>query len=78
MLIGNDNTECTTWLSAEEWGNSGTLQKGRECAKHKLLTEEINILVLGTDNSGRTACHWATEKGKSELLQEIWVWAKDE
>ena len=78
MLLGKDNTQGTTWLSAEEWSNSGTLHKGWECAKQKLLTEEINILVLGTYKSGRTACHWAAEKGKSEILQEICVWSKEE
>jgi hypothetical protein len=78
LLLGKDNAESTTRLSAEEWGNSGTLQKGWECAKQKLLTEEINILVLGTDNSGRNACHWTAEKGKSEILQEIWLWSKEE
>jgi len=62
LLLGKDNTQGTTWLSAEEWSNSGTLHKGWECAKQKLLTEEINILVLGTYNSGRTACHWAAER----------------
>jgi ankyrin repeat protein len=49
-------------------GQFRDITKGWECAKQIPLREEINILVLGTDNSGRTACHWAAEKGKSEKL----------
>jgi len=41
------------------------------------LKEEINNkLLLGTDKEGRTAWHWAAERGNSEILQKVWEWAK--
>jgi ankyrin repeat protein len=54
------------------------LQKIWKWAKENLTKEEINnILLLATDNMGRTAWHVATEEGKLCVLQKIWGWAKE-
>jgi len=42
------------------------------------LTDEINYkLLLGTDIDGKTAWQRAAEWGNSEILQEVWEWAKE-
>jgi len=39
----------TAWHLAANLENSKMLLKVWQCAKEKLATEEINILILGTD-----------------------------
>jgi len=56
---------------AAKWANIDTLQKLWECPKENLTTEEINnILLLHTDNEGRTAWHVTAEKGYFEGFTE--------
>jgi len=53
--------------------NLEVLQKVWELAEEKLTTEEINNkLLLGTDNKGKAAWHYAAENGNLEVLHEIW------
>ena len=42
-----------------------------ECAKEKLTTEEMTIL-LATNDEGMTAWHKAAERRKLKILKEIW------
>jgi len=42
------------------------------------LTDEIkNKLLLGTDIDGKTTWQRAADWGNSEILQEVWEWAKE-
>jgi hypothetical protein len=34
-------------------------------------------LLLATDNQGKTACHAAANRGKSEPLKIVWQFAKE-
>jgi hypothetical protein len=34
-------------------------------------------LLLGTDNAGISACHWAAERGNLETLPTKWEWAEE-
>ena len=52
--------------------NSVTLHTEYRFYELKLTREEINDLLLGTDNKGRTAWHLAVNWGKIETLQKEW------
>ena len=33
-------------------------------------------MLLGTGKNGRTAWHYAAKRGNTEILQNVWEWAK--
>ena len=42
------------------------------------MTEELNNkLLLAKDDMKLTVCPYASIRGKQDLLQKIWVWAKN-
>jgi hypothetical protein len=43
----------------------------------KKLTENVNKLLLATDNKGRTVFHVAAKGNELQILQEIRKWAKE-
>ena len=46
FLLSTNNKGKTTWQLTATLGNSETLQKVRECAKKKLITEENKKFLL--------------------------------
>jgi hypothetical protein len=42
-----------------------------------LTSEELNKLLLGSDNEGMTAWNLATTSSNSETLKEVWQCAKE-
>ena len=48
----------TAWHLAADCGTSDILQNVWKCAKEILITEELNKLILGTDNQGRPPGTW--------------------
>jgi endo-1,4-beta-D-glucanase Y len=58
-------------------GNLQVLEKLWKCANENITREEINKLLLATDNMGKTAWHAAAENGGLDVLQKIWEWAKE-
>jgi len=50
LVLGTDNQGMTAWHLAATSDYSGTLQNVWHCAKNILTTEELNKLVLVTDN----------------------------
>jgi hypothetical protein len=59
-------------------GSRETLHKIWEWAEEKLTKKQINNkLLLGTDNGGKTAWHWAAKRGNLEMLHKIREWAEE-
>ena len=46
------------------------------CSKENLTREEVNKLVLASDNEGRTVFHKAAMSDEKDLFQEILNYAK--
>jgi ferredoxin-fold anticodon binding domain-containing protein len=42
-----------------------------------MSAEELNKLLLARNNRKRTAWHMAAERGKVEILDKLWEWAKE-
>jgi hypothetical protein len=45
-------------------------------AKENLVNEEVNKLLLATDNAGRTVFHEAAKSFNEKVFQGILNWAK--
>jgi hypothetical protein len=43
-----------------------------DCAKDNLTSEEVNILLLATDNEGRTVLNVVAECSNINSLQKMW------
>ena len=46
-------------------------------ANEKLTTEEINNLLLETNDEGRNVLHIVAMCGTPEILQKVWKWANE-
>ena len=54
------------------------MHKVWEWAKEKLTAQQMNnILLLSTDNEGRTVFHMAAEYGGLDILAKIREWANE-
>jgi hypothetical protein len=72
LLLRTDNGASTVWHVVAYKGYSENLQNIWEWANENLTTEEItNKLLLGTDNVGSTALHWAAPWGNLKLSQQL-------
>jgi len=65
------------WQKLAENGNLEVRHKIWDWAEKKPTTEEINKFLLGTDNEGRAAWHWAAFWVNLEELQKIYECANE-